>query len=389
MQIDASDTPTTDCPPPPPQTPPQPTPQPPPPPPIQPTPPQSSKGKGCLKGCLITLAAAFLLCVLGSVICGILFTQAILEGIHAIHESEEAEFSRDASGLSETWDSAYNLPNDFYLNPARAIRIPLSGTIDFSASESSLFRGNNSAAIALRSIRRATQDKAIDAILLEVDSGGGGMTASDILYHELLRFKKARSGRTIVVLMGDIAASGAYYASLAADTIIAHPTSITGSIGVILPSYNIQQLTDKLGVIDNSIASGPNKSILNPLRELTPEQHDLLQDTVDELYTRFASLVSLHRNIPLDTVKSIADGRLYTASQAQNLNLIDSIGYLEDAQEAIYHNLGSPEQGLSFYIYERHTSLRELISSPDFWGAAISHAIPKNSLPSEPRPQAR
>ena len=147
----------------------------------------------------------------------------------------------------------------------------------------------SSASAALRAIKRATHDPDVEGILLEVDSGGGGITASDILYESLQEFRDADTDRVVVAIFGDVAASGAYYISLAADHIIAHPTTITGSIGVLMQSINARQLGEKIGVHDVTIKSGKNKDILNPLQDLTEEQRALLQGIVDDLScgTRF------------------------------------------------------------------------------------------------------
>lgn len=341
---------------------------------------RKERSGGCFKGCLITSSIVVVLLVAGFVACSVLATQGFLTALSSLDE-EEHSFSREAAGLNEVWADVHRLCLLEGTNPRKVVHIKLNGTIDVSSDSGHLFSGENAAALTLRAIRRAKEDWTVDALLLEVDSGGGGITASDILYHELVQFKKEKKGRVVVVLMGDMAASGAYYLSLAADQIVAHPTTITGSIGVILPSLNVQQLTDRLGVVDQSITSGQNKAILNPMRELTEEQRALLQGTVDELYERFALLVSQHRKIPIEEVKTIADGRLYTATQAKELKLIDEIGYYEDAKEVLYKAMGSPEMGLEFFQYEHSRSLRDILSSPDFWGAAMLRVVPEVTEP--------
>ena len=346
-------------------------------------PPRRSSGIGCIVAAIVGGLAfvgilVFLFCVIAVPI-----TKGLSEGLAEAEGKDD--FSADASGLRETEVCVYEptlddsdiRPISVYLNEdvvCKAIRIPLTGTIDLSGAGGGLFGGENSTELTLRSIRRATEDSSVDAILLEVDSGGGGITASDILYHALVEFKKSDPDRRIVVLMGDMACSGGYYASLPADCILAHPTTITGSIGVILTSINVHRLTEKLGIVDESITSGENKSILNPMRELTDDQRDLLQDTVNELHERFTSLVAKHRKLPPEEVRKLADGRIYTARQAKELGLIDDIGYLEDAMKAVGVALGNPGS-VEFYQYERKNSLRDIFSSPDFWGAAAARAL--------------
>lgn len=351
---------------------------------------------GCFRGCLMAVGAMTLLFFglgfLVSLVAGSMLSKEISKEVK-LATSDDDDFTADASGLRETPVCDYGVPDEpgDDETPLRVARIPLTGTINLSGEESGFMGVSHSTATTLRSIRRATEDASVDAILLTVDSGGGGITDSDILYHALRRFKEADAldGRKVVVLMGDLAASGAYYASLPADRILAHPTTITGSIGVIMPAYNVRQLTDKLGIVSDSIQSGANKDILNPMKDLTDEQRAMLQATVDELYGRFAGLVAEHRNIPLEDVRKIADGRIYTARQALELRLIDEIGYGEDAEKAVYELLGSPAAGLEIFEYERKSSLRDLLSSPDFWGAALSRAVPSVEAPDARRVQAR
>ena len=184
---------------------------------------------------------------------------------------------------------------------------------------------------ALRMIRTATQDKDVKAIILAIDSPGGGITASDIIYNELKKFKKSDPSRKIVALFGDVAASGGYYVASASDYIIAHPTTITGSIGVLISSINLKGFGDKYGIKSVTITSGKNKDMLNPFKDLSDEQQKLLQLTIDEMYQRFVQIVAEGRRMPEDEVTKIADGRILTANEALKNKLIDKIGYWDDA----------------------------------------------------------
>lgn len=212
----------------------------------------------------------------------------------------------------------------------KVVRIPLTGMI-LLGSEESLFTSASSADLALRSIRRATLDDDVLAIVLEIDSGGGGITASDVIYKALLDFKQSRADRKIVALCGDTAASGAYYIALAADHIIAHPTTVTGSIGVIVQSVNVRELAAKHGVKDVTIKSGENKDLLNPLTDFTVQQQAILQSVVDDMHDRFVGLVAGNRDLSEEQVRPLADGRIFTATEALKLGLIDETGYWEDA----------------------------------------------------------
>ena len=141
------------------------------------------------------------------------------------------------------------------------------------------------------------------------------MTASDILFHEIDTFRR-RNKTPIVAVMMDVAASGGYYVALAADTIVAHPTTVTGSIGVILLTVNADGLLQKIGVTTTAIKSGPLKDMGTPLRSLTPEERAIFQSVIDDLHGQFVAKVVERRQIPLETAKTLADGRIYTAQQA-------------------------------------------------------------------------
>ncbi|MBN2302003.1 MAG: signal peptide peptidase SppA [Lentisphaerae bacterium] len=212
----------------------------------------------------------------------------------------------------------------------KVVLIPLRGIILFGEER---FFGHElgSAYHALMAIRRATHDPNVRAIIMDIDSPGGGITASDILYKALINFKQSMNGRKVISLLGDVAASGGYYVAAASDHIIAHPTTITGSIGVLMQSLNVKELGLKLGVKDVTIKSGNNKDILNPFEDLSPEQYSILQNIVDEMHSHFVSIVASGRNMSTENVLSLADGQVYTSKKALSMGLIDQIGYWEDA----------------------------------------------------------
>ncbi len=169
------------------------------------------------------------------------------------------------------------------------------------------------------------------ALLLRVNSPGGSITASDIVYHQI-RTYKARLGIPVVVLMMDTAASGGYYVAMAGDTVVAHPTTITGSIGVLLPSLNVAGLMEKFGVEDTSITSGPYKDLFSFTRQRPAGHEAILREIVTEMHERFVSVVREGRQGRLQQpAEKLADGRIYTAAQAQRVGLIDKIGYFDDA----------------------------------------------------------
>jgi protease-4 len=179
---------------------------------------------------------------------------------------------------------------------------------------------------------RARQDRRVKAVVLRINSPGGGVTASDILYHELKKFKQ-ETGVTIVAHIMDVGASGAYYAALAADVITAQPTSVTGSIGVIMYRVDATGLMQKVGLQAVEIVSAEKKGMGSPFRPVSDDERKIFQGFIDSLYTRFIGLVAAERKLSTEEVKKLADGRIYTSKEAQAGGLIDLIGYLDDAVE--------------------------------------------------------
>ena len=179
-------------------------------------------------------------------------------------------------------------------------------------------------------LRLAEKDDKVKAVLLKIDTPGGTTTASDILYHEIKAFKK-RTGKKVVVCMMNLATSGGYYVSLPADRIIAHPTTITGSVGVILVRPEISGLMEKIGVGVQVNKSGQNKDMGSPFRPITPAEENMLQDLADTLGKRFVDLVARHRGLDGERLATVADARLFLADAALAAGLVDKIGYLSDA----------------------------------------------------------
>jgi len=190
--------------------------------------------------------------------------------------------------------------------------------------------GDNMMSTFCERLETAAEDPLVKAVVLRINSPGGAVTASDIMYHEVLNFKH-KTNKPVVACMMDVAASGGYYLAMSADRIYAHPTTVTGSIGVIMSLYNAAGLFQMIGVKSNPIKSGPNKDIGNPAREMTAEEHAILQGMVNSFYAQFVQVVARGRGLPEERVRALADGRVYTGLDAQKLGLVDEIGYLDDA----------------------------------------------------------
>jgi protease-4 len=209
-------------------------------------------------------------------------------------------------------------------------------------------------------LEKAEQDPAVRAVIVKINSPGGTITASDVLYREIVEFKARRQIPVTAALM-DVAASGGYYVALAADTIVAHPTSITGSLGVVMLTVNAQGLMEKIGVAPQAIKSGPMKDAGSPFRALTPQEREVFQEVIDDMYRRFVRLIAQSRKLPEERVRAMADGRIYTAQQALALGLVDRIAYLDEVVASTKVAIGV--QQARIVMYHRPREYRATIYS--------------------------
>jgi len=218
---------------------------------------------------------------------------------------------------------------------AKIALIQLTGLIaDVGKPPSLLGGGPNPVDSLVASLKRAGDDARVRAVVLRVNSPGGTVTGSDIMYREIERFKH-KTGKPVVVSMGEVAASGGYYISLAADRILAEPTTTTGSIGVIFQTFNVSEAMKRWGVHARAITSGPNKDMGSPFSPESDEHTALLQHNVDTLYARFRSLVLERRSaIAPERADTITDGRIFTGMEALDLGLVDQVGGVRDAFDA-------------------------------------------------------
>ena len=217
----------------------------------------------------------------------------------------------------------------------KILLIQLDGVLSEEATSTSFFLPGESRVARLREeLQLARRDSDIRALLLRINSPGGTVTASDILYDEILRFKRERQVPVVAQLMG-IAASGGYYVAMSADRIMAQPTSVTGSIGVIFGGINVSGLMEKIGIENQTLTSGPYKDAGSMLREMTPEERAQLQSVLDDMYQRFVTVVQAGRpRLQREEIAKLADGRIYSAPQALQHGLVDELGDLHDAVDA-------------------------------------------------------
>ena len=197
-------------------------------------------------------------------------------------------------------------------------------------------------------LKKAASDSKVRALVVRINSPGGTVTASDIIFRELEGFRQQASV-PIVAIMMDVAASGGYYVALAADTVVAHPTTVTGSIGVIMLSVNAEGLLQKIGVGTNTIKSGEHKDMGSPFRPLTVEERAIFQSVIDDLHRQFVARLVERRRVAPEAAARLADGRIFTAEQALRHGLVDRIGYVPDALEAARRAAGLEEARVIVY----------------------------------------
>lgn len=214
-----------------------------------------------------------------------------------------------------------------------------------------------------RQIRQALADKQVEAIVLRVDSPGGTMTGSDY-YLYLLKQLKSRRKIPVVVSMGSSATSGGYYVSMVADKIYAEPTTITGSIGVIVPMYKGVGLCEKIGIESTPITSGPLKTMGSFDKPLTDEQRAVWQALVDDNFNRFKQVIRDGREefkADPDKLDKLATGQIYTATEAEENGLIDEIGYLDDAIDEALNQAGLSETTAKVVRYRARTTFMDAL----------------------------
>jgi len=230
----------------------------------------------------------------------------------------------------------------------KILLIDISGMLDTN-HESGLLEQPSLPARLKEELETARKDEQVKALLLRINTPGGTVTASDILYHEILEFKQKKKIPVVGVMM-DMATSGGYYVAMASDRIFAHPSTITGSIGVIMVTANAQGLLEKIGVQPTAIVSGPKKAMGSPFQPLKEEEREIFQGVIDTLYGKFLTVVETGRpNLSHGAIRQLADGRIYTAEVAKQEGLVDQIGYMDDAIEWVKETAGLEQAQVVMY----------------------------------------
>ncbi len=225
-------------------------------------------------------------------------------------------------------------------------------------------------------IKKYRKDSQVKAIILRIDSPGGGTAASQEIYREVQRTVPKKK---VVASMGNVAASGGYYVALAANKIVANPATLTGSIGVIMELSNIKELLHKIGISREAVKSGPFKDIGSPVRKMKPEERLLLESVIKNVHQQFIEVVIKGRRLSRAQVEKIADGRIFTGEQARDLGLVDELGSFEDAVELTKKLVGLSGEVKLIFPEKKRLSVWELIFSAWMGEIKESLELPKSS----------
>jgi len=216
----------------------------------------------------------------------------------------------------------------------KVLVIEILGMITTTSTRDGFFRKQGTLERLDSVLKKAVKDNHIKGLIIRIDSPGGGMTASDLVYRRLVSFKNEHNLPAVACITNQ-GTSGAYMAALSADKIVALPSSIVGNVGVILPSVSLEGLMDKLGIDNQTITSGKFKDTGNPLRDMTDADMDILKAIVMEFYDMFINRVKEVRPVTDEDIAVIGDGRVMSASVGTKHHLIDQVGYYEDSIKAI------------------------------------------------------
>jgi protease-4 len=210
----------------------------------------------------------------------------------------------------------------------------------------------------IEEIHQYQEDEGVKAIILRIDSPGGGVGPSQEIHQEILR---AKLKKKVVTSMGSVAASGGYYIACASDLIVANPGTITGSIGVLMEFTNIEELFKKIGIKGVVLKSGEHKDVGSPFREMTPEETKMMQEVIDNIHQQFVQAVAMGRKMDQSKVMEIADGRILSGEQAKQIGLVDQLGNLQDAIDITAKMVGIEGKPRILYPKKRFSFLEMIM----------------------------
>ncbi len=340
---------------------------------VPPPPPQSfSWGQNVLQSCLVAGCVTVFVPVLLVFGFFLMLGLVVSSGI----DQQTASFEQFVQTASRTSVRTRVLrPGD----PENAIAVvAIHGPIDGAGSP---LEGDGMLAFVSEQLREAAGDDAVRAVILHIDSPGGGLTPSDQLHHEVERLRER--GKPVIAWAGGLMASGGYYIAAAAEEIMANPTASVGSIGVIMQHFVVKDLLGKIGVNVDPIASGERKDIGSPFRDMTPEERKTLEALVGASHDRFVSIVARGRNMPEEEVRKFATGDIFSADRAKELGLVDSVGYIEDAVAWAEEKTGM--ENMRVIGYRRLLSFSDIFSEA---GGGVAKALVEAARGTEDAPRA-
>lgn len=305
---------------------------------------------------LASVRAALACCLLGALVPGCGPTSFLITPVSGRRALEEREVERDSLWASK-----------------KLALIDVEGTLS-NGRGLGLLGGESENPVSLfkEKLDRAAADPAVKAVVLRINSPGGGVTASDIMYEETRRFRE-KSGKPVIAALQDTAASGGYYLACASDRIIATPTTVTGSIGVIMITPDLSGLMDRLGMRANVIKSGPLKDAGSPFREMQATDREVFQGIIDQMYERFLAVVQRARKgLSPEQIRALADGRVFLAPQAHEAGLVDQIGTLRDALAAAKSAAGASDAAFVVVQYARPSEYRANMFAAAPTGSAVN-----------------
>jgi protease-4 len=280
------------------------------------------------------------------------------------YEDEVHTKLREKLGLDEDDDIKRINATDLG-SVAKSKNLTSSNRIAVIVAEGDIVSGDADGALSsdkfAKEIRKARKDDDIKAIVLRVNSPGGSIVASDVIWREMSEAKKAKP---LIVSMGEVAASGGYYISAPADTIVAQPNTITGSIGIFGLWFNVQDLlNDKLGITTDGVSTGEFSDFMNPTRDLKEVERTIIQSSIEDGYETFISRVAEGRGMHPDSVKKVASGRVWTGTQAKERGLVDVLGGLNTAVEIAATKINAGDDYRVIYYPQQKTWIENLVNN--------------------------
>lgn len=275
-------------------------------------------------GCVMTVG-------MGAVISGCSGRSLLITSVSSRRPLVETELSRDSRGARD-----------------KIALIDVSGVIANAPPRQILSQGEHPVSLLLEQLDKARRDRSVKGVILRINSPGGTVVASELMHDEIVHFRK--SGKPVIAVMMDVAASGGYYIACACDEIVAHPSTVTGSIGVVMRMFDLSGTMNMVGLKSDAIISGSLKDAGSYFRSMRPEERQLFQQIVNEMYERFIdTVVAGRKELDEPAVRLLADGRIFTATQALEAGLIDRIATLREAVEITKRRVGSKRVRLVTY----------------------------------------